>query len=56
MIEKNKWRNVSTIGGKSGFKPSPRWGHSNCVIGDQVVLFGGYAGIFRNYFRHRLYE
>lgn len=25
-------------------QPSPRWGHASCVIDDQIVFFGGYAG------------
>lgn len=43
MIEKHMWRPVNSI---SSAKPSPRWGHSCCVIQDELVLFGGYAGIF----------
>lgn len=45
MIEKHLWKTVNST---STAKPSPRWGHSCCIIGDQLVLFGGYAGI--NYF------
>ena len=44
IMEKQKWRSVNTVNNGSS-KPSPRWGHSNCVIGEEVVLFGGYAGI-----------
>ena len=38
------WKPVSYSNG-STVKPSPRWGHSSCVIGDELVLFGGYAGM-----------
>ena len=44
MIEKHSWKPVTNTNG-SNAKPSPRWGHSSCVIGDELVLFGGYAGI-----------
>lgn len=44
MIEKHSWKPVANTNG-SNAKPSPRWGHSSCVIGDELVLFGGYAGI-----------
>ena len=43
MIEKHIWRPVSS-NTVSTAKPSSRWGHSSCVIGDEMVLFGGYAG------------
>lgn len=41
MIEKHMWKPVHVI---NSAKPSPRWGHSCCVIGEELVLFGGYAG------------
>jgi len=41
MIEKHMWKPVNGI---NLTKPSPRWGHSCCVIGEELVLFGGYAG------------
>lgn len=40
MIEKQMWRPVN---GVNFTKPSPRWGHSCCVIGEELVIFGGYA-------------
>lgn len=27
----------------SNSKPCPRWGHCCCTIGNDIVLFGGYA-------------
>lgn len=53
MIEKHMWRPVSST---TTAKPSPRWGHSCCVIGDELVLFGGYAGNSAYNFRFDLYE
>lgn len=55
MIEKHIWRPVSSST-VSTAKPSSRWGHSSCVIGDEVVLFGGYAGTCFFMFRFCLYE
>jgi hypothetical protein len=53
MIDKHMWRPVNSI---SSAKPSPRWGHSCCVIGDELVLFGGYAGSLSFIFRFCIYE
>lgn len=39
MSEKPNWRRIE----KNCTKPSPRWGHTCCVIGDELVFFGGYA-------------
>ena len=33
MIEKHTWRPVANTANSSA-RPSPRWGHSSCVIGD----------------------
>lgn len=45
MIEKFMWKAVSyKTDGHNNQKPCPRWGHSCCTIGEEVVLFGGYAG------------
>ena len=47
MIEKFSWRPVNYKSqSTSNSKPCPRWGHSSCTIGNDVILFGGYAGIF----------
>ena len=53
MIEKHMWRPVTS---NTTVRPSSRWGHSCCVIGDELVLFGGYAGTFMSYFRFDLHE
>lgn len=44
MIEKFAWRPVSyKTQSSANSKPCPRWGHSSCTIGKDVILFGGYA-------------
>mgnify|MGYP002366893027 CR=1 FL=1 len=39
-MEKPSWHKIE----KNSAKPCPRWGHTCCVIDDEVVFFGGYAG------------
>lgn len=39
-MEKPCWKKIEV----AGSKPSPRWGHTCCVIGEEIVFFGGYAG------------
>ena len=48
-MEKHLWRKIDIKGLKSNNRPCPRWGHTCCVIGDEVVFFGGYAGISLSY-------
>lgn len=44
-MEKCMWKPVSYKSNpNSNQKPSPRWGHSCCTVGTDIVLFGGYAG------------
>lgn len=42
-MEKSVWTQVK-YNDRHGSLPSLRWGHSCCVIEDEVVFFGGYAG------------
>lgn len=42
-MERHLWRKVDNVI-RSTSRPCPRWGHTCCVIGDEVVFFGGYAG------------
>ena len=44
-MEKNIWNQVR-YNDKNGNLPNLRWGHSCCVIEEEVLFFGGYAGIF----------
>lgn len=37
------WKKVQ-IGNGQVNQPSPRWGHTCCIIDQQIVFFGGYAG------------
>lgn len=39
----SKWKKVCTQK-NSGQMPVPRWGHTCCVIKDEIIFFGGYAG------------
>ena len=39
-MDKHAWNKVD----KNSNKPSPRWGHTCCVIAEEIVFFGGYAG------------
>lgn len=42
-MEKISWKQVRhSI--RNGAIPNARWGHSCCVIQDEVIFFGGYAG------------
>lgn len=41
-MEKHSWHRVH-LNIHSNNQPVPRWGHSCCVIGNEVVFFGGYA-------------
>ena len=41
-MDKYTWRQVKTLS-SSSHKPSARWGHSCCVVGEDIVFFGGYA-------------
>ena len=38
-----RWKKVCTRK-STGQTPVPRWGHTCCVIQDEMVFFGGYAG------------
>lgn len=42
-MEKLSWSQVRHSD-KNGTLPNMRWGHSCCLIGDDIVYFGGYAG------------
>lgn len=46
-MEKNSWKQVRHNNRNSNV-PNARWGHSCCVIEDEVIFFGGYAGTFPN--------
>jgi N-acetylneuraminic acid mutarotase len=39
-MEKPTWKKIES----TNSKPCPRWGHASCVVGDEVLFFGGYAG------------
>ena len=39
-MDRPTWKKID----KNANKPCPRWGHTCCVIGDEVLFFGGYAG------------
>jgi hypothetical protein len=39
-MEKATWKRIE----KNSSKPCPRWGHACCVINDEILFFGGYAG------------
>lgn len=41
-MEKHIWNKVN-CNLKSSSHPSPRWGHSCCIVGESIVYFGGYA-------------
>lgn len=43
-MEKISWKQVRH-NERHGAIPNLRWGHSCCVVDDEVVYFGGYAGI-----------
>lgn len=43
-MDKHQWNRVE-VSPKSQSLPIPRWGHSCCVIGEEIVFFGGYAGM-----------
>ena len=55
-MEKYAWKQVAYNSNQLNPKPCPRWGHSTCIIGKEVVLFGGYACTFSIYHRIYLYE
>jgi len=40
-MEKPNWQKID----KNTNKPCPRWGHTCTAIQDEVLFFGGYAGI-----------
>jgi hypothetical protein len=42
-MEKISWKQVRQ-NDRNGSIPSLRWGHSCCIIEEEVVFFGGYAG------------
>lgn len=42
-MEKNSWKQVRH-NNRNSHVPNARWGHSCCVIEDEVIYFGGYAG------------
>ena len=39
-MDRALWKKID----RSANKPCPRWGHTCCVIGEEIVFFGGYAG------------
>lgn len=41
-MEKHLWKRIE----KNSSKPCPRWGHACCVVGEEIVFFGGYAGSY----------
>lgn len=41
-MEKPTWKRIDSLNSK----PTPRWGHACCVINDEILFFGGYAGTF----------
>lgn len=41
-MDKHSWHRVH-LNLQSNSLPVPRWGHSCCVIGNEIVYFGGYA-------------
>jgi len=41
-MDKHTWHRAQFSPRPSNM-PLPRWGHSCCVIGNEVVFFGGYA-------------
>lgn len=43
IMEKLAWHKI--VVDRNCREPSPRWGHSAVLIGDEIVCFGGYAGI-----------
>ena len=55
MMDKHLWHKVET-NIKSSNKPCPRWGHTCCVVNENIVFFGGYAGIPKYYHRLNLHE
>ena len=44
-MEKLEWKPVQANSHKNS-TPSPRWGHACCYVNDEIVFFGGYAGIY----------
>lgn len=42
-MEKICWKQVRH-NDRNGIVPHERWGHCCCVVDDEVVIFGGYAG------------
>lgn len=38
-----RWKKVC-MRKSTGQTPVPRWGHTCCVIEDEMIFFGGYAG------------
>lgn len=42
-MEKISWKQVRH-NDRRGAMPSLRWGHSCCIIDDEVLYFAGYAG------------
>ena len=41
-MEKHTWHRAQSSN-RASSNPLPRWGHSCCVIENEVVFFGGYA-------------
>jgi hypothetical protein len=41
-MDKLIWKQVNALS-SSSHKPSSRWGHSCCVVGEEILFFGGYA-------------
>ena len=46
-MEKIRWREVKEPR-QNDPRPLARWGHCSCLIDDDLIFFGGYAGTFIN--------
>jgi len=51
-MKKLNWHKIEPF---HSCKPTERWGHSSCVIGNDLVVFGGYAGTIYFYFLDSYY-
>jgi hypothetical protein len=36
-----EWKGIG--GGSQGVRPPSRWGHSSCIVGEELYIFGGFA-------------
>lgn len=39
-----EWKTIT--GPSTTKRPSMRWGHSSCIVGDSLYIFGGFASTF----------